>query len=279
MVASAYAMRPASNDPRGTHYAYRATFFYALGAIVGWPFSLLLAVPFVIEQVFVRSGDKIAPAALWQMRSVRFVRLVKAGAVAALIAVPVFLVDSWAYGRPTFPTLNIIQYNLFSRGGPDLYGTEPAFFYLLNLALNFNLLLPLALLSLPALAITYMYDFRRLGTTQRKPMPDDSSPYTLVALRLAPFYLWLAVLSAQPHKEERFMFPAYGSLCLCAAVTVFLARGWVETAYVKITSSSYRVSRAMGQCVCQWSLIGRRLRRPVTAASSPTSPSPQPSSR
>ena len=35
-----------------------------------------------------------------------------------------------------------------------------------------------------------------------------------------PFYLWLAVFSVQPHKEERFMYPAYPFLCLNAALTL-----------------------------------------------------------
>lgn len=37
------------------------------------------------------------------------------------------------------------------------------------------------------------------------------------------------------------MYPAYPLLCLNAAVTVFLVKGWVETAYVKITASPYQV--------------------------------------
>lgn len=36
----------------------------------------------------------------------------------------------------------------------------------------------------------------------------------------APFYLWLLIFSLQPHKEERFMYPAYGFLCLNAALAL-----------------------------------------------------------
>lgn len=158
--------------------------------------------------------------------------------------IPVVIVDSYAYGRWTFPTWNIIRYNLFSSGGPDLYGTEPTYFYVLNLFLNFNILSLLALASLPALAITYVFDFRRLGASQRSPKAGESSPYTLVALRLSGFYLWFLVLSAQAHKEERFMFPAYPLLCMNAAVTVFLFRGWMERVYIKITASPYEAGRS-----------------------------------
>ena len=137
---------------------------------------------------------------------------------------------------------NIVRYNVFpdpSRG-PGLYGTEPWYFYPLNLSLNFNILLPMALFSLPALAITYRIDRRRLGTAV--PSTEQSSPFRLLALRLLPFYTWLGIMSIQPHKEERFMYPVYPLVCFNAAVTTFLLRGWIEVTYIKITKSPYRVS-------------------------------------
>ena len=135
-----------------------------------------------------------------------------------------------------------MKYNVFpddpSRG-PGLYGTEPWYFYLLNLSLNFNILLPMALFSLPALAITYRIDRRRLGTAV--PSAEQSSPFRLLALRLLPFYIWIGIMSIQPHKEERFMYPVYPLVCFNAAVMTYLLRGWIEVAYVKITKSPYRV--------------------------------------
>lgn len=147
------------------------------------------------------------------------------------------------YGRTTFPTFNIIYYNIISPlGGPELYGTEPASFYLANLTLNFNYLLPLAVLSLPGLLVTMRFDKRRVGRHQRDARPDESSPFSLLALRLAPFYLWLVVFTAQAHKEERFFYPAYPLLCMNAAVGLFLVRGWMEQIYIKLTGSHYNVS-------------------------------------
>lgn len=61
-------------------------------------------------------------------------------------------------------------------------------------------------------------------------------------MRLLPLYLWIGILTAQPHKEERFMFPAYPLICFNAAVTLYLARGWLELAYIKATTSPYQVS-------------------------------------
>lgn len=156
--------------------------------------------------------------------------------------IPVYMVDSWAYGRQTFPTFNIISYNLFSGHGPELYGTSPPTFYLANLFLNFNYLVPFALLSLPGLAITYKFDNRRLGKNQRSPDKGETSPYTLLTIRLLPFYVWLGILTLQPHKEERFAYPLYGLLCFNAAVGVYLVKGWMEVVYIKVTKSPYQVS-------------------------------------
>lgn len=150
-------------------------------------------------------------------------------------------IDSVTYGKWTIVPWNIVRYNIFggSERGPDLYGTSPWYFYILNLLLNFNILLALALASLPSLAITYYVDRKRLGSL--KPGPNESSPFTILALRLAPLYLWLLILTAQPHKEERFVFPAYPLICFNAAVTIYLLRGWLEVAYIHVTKSPYRV--------------------------------------
>ena len=148
---------------------------------------------------------------------------------------------------------NIVKYNVFpdSERGPDLYGTSPPSFYLSNLLLNFNVLVPLALLALPALAITSRVDRKRLGD---KPATTQSSMYTILAIRLAPVYVWLAILSAQAHKEERFMFPVYPLICFNAAVALYLVRGWLEVAYLKMTSSPFQVRSLefrLGHLMCE----------------------------
>ena len=151
-------------------------------------------------------------------------------------------IDTFVYGRLAIVPWNIVRYNILSGGerGPHLYGTDPWYFYILNLTLNFNVILPLALLSLPALVVTYRVDRKRLGI---KPTSiDQTSPFTTLAIRLAPVYLWLGILTAQAHKEERFMFPAYPLLCFNAAVALYLVRGWLEVAFITITKSPYKVS-------------------------------------
>lgn len=156
--------------------------------------------------------------------------------------IPIVGIDSYFYNKFAAVFWNIVRYNVFpdpSRG-PDLYGTEPWYFYLLNLFLNFNVLLPMALLSLPALAITCRIDRARLGNAV--PSAEQSSPFRLLALRLLPLYTWIGIMSIQSHKEERFMYPVYPLVCFNAAITTFLVRGWIEVAYIKITKSPYRVS-------------------------------------
>ena len=272
MLAYSFSLPLASSNPFGITRQWQATFFFCLGPILGWPFVAILALPFIIEQVGMRGGDVAKAEEMPGLLGERSRRLVIAGVASAVgisvrlgrgqekaclqvdnlvvftsLQLPLIAIDSWAYGRLVFPNFNIVLYNVLSRSssaGPDIYGTEPATFYLANLFLNFNYLLPLALLSYPALAVTYMYDYRRLGTSQQSVKAGESNPYTLLILRLSPFYLWVTVMSVQAHKEERFMYPLYPLLCMNAAVTIFLIKGWAETVYVKVTASPYNVSFA-----------------------------------
>ncbi|KAJ3909374.1 glycosyltransferase family 22 protein [Lentinula edodes] len=238
----AFACSIIPSNSRESQRTLYATLLYATGAIVGWPFALALAIPFVIEELFVYSGDKVPAASRLTWMVKRWTRLFGCGAIAAVLLIPVVGIDSLAYGKFAVVPFNIVRYNILSSDrGPDLYGTSPWNFYLLNLLLNFNVILPFALLALPALAVTAVVDKNRLG--QFKGSSEESSPFTVLALRLSPFYLWLGILTAQPHKEERFMFPAYTMLCFNAAVTVYLIRGWMETAFVSVTKSPYRASR------------------------------------
>ena len=92
----------------------------------------------------------------------------------------------------------------------------------------------------PALGVTCNFDRKRLGVVSST--SKQSSPFTVLSLRLAPLYLWFGILSFQRHKEERFMFPVCPLLCFNAAVVSYLMRGWLEVAFVKVTNSPYRVS-------------------------------------
>ena len=57
--------------------------------------------------------------------------------------------DYYYYNKFILASLNIVLYNVFGKGGPDLYGTESWSFYFLNGALNFNILFAITLVALP----------------------------------------------------------------------------------------------------------------------------------
>ncbi|KAJ1302752.1 hypothetical protein OPQ81_003061 [Rhizoctonia solani] len=203
-AAASFSFVPPSSSR--VQRTFAATLLFATGAIIGWPFSLLLAVPFVIEELTVYGGDIVPASSLPQWIENRWKYLFGSGAVAASLFIPVALIDTYAYGRFTLTPWNIIRYNIFSSSSgrsPNLYGTEPWYYYIFNLILNFNILAPLALGSLPALFVTKRFDSNRLGW-------HHSTLYPLV--------------------------------CFNAAVTLYLIRGWMETAYIKATKSPYRAA-------------------------------------
>jgi alpha-1,2-mannosyltransferase len=110
--------------------------------------------------------------------------------------------------------LNIVLYNVFSGEGkgPNIYGTEPWHFYFRNLLLNFNLWFILALAAGPLFGLLKLFSRAR------------QSPQTglRTVIFMSPFYLWLAIFSVQPHKEERFMYPAYPALALNASMALHI---------------------------------------------------------
>ncbi|GAA5935989.1 dolichyl-P-Man:Man(6)GlcNAc(2)-PP-dolichol alpha-1,2-mannosyltransferase [Sporobolomyces koalae] len=243
MIGTAASLSPVQSGWKRITFATSA---YAVAGIVGWPFSVLLGVPMIVEHLCVRGTlEKVLPnqTAAWTQKRARglFIAL----AVGSIVAVPVVLVDSAAYQKFAIVPLNLIRYNLFPTqgAGPELYGTESWYFYLLNGLINFNILFPLAFLSLPALWLTTIYDPKRFGDLRDR-LPGQTSPATSLAIRLAPTYLYVAVLTLQRHKEERFLFPAYGNIILNAAITIYLARGLFEQAFIKVTKSPYRATRS-----------------------------------
>ena len=93
-----------------------------------------------------------------------------------------------------------------------MFGTEKWYFYIQNLLLNFSLWLPLALLALPLVIIQKFAKQRTIYNIET----------VREALSVTPLYLWLAIFTAQPHKEERFMYPAYPALAANAAISLHI---------------------------------------------------------
>lgn len=192
-------------DWRGGLRTVQGIFAMGTGAVLGWPFAAAMAIPYILEEVSLASiSDRQAIVDLaW--------RLVDGvAAVLAVLAVQIGI-DAFFFRKFAIVPFNIVWYNVFSgSGGPDLYGTEPWHFYIRNLFLNFHLWFLLALFTLPVLLVQ-----RLLSATSSK------QPSSLRGIVFAsPFYLWLAIFTLQPHKEERFMYPAYPALALNAAMTL-----------------------------------------------------------
>lgn len=124
-----------------------------------------------------------------------------------------FLINLFFYKKAVVVSWNIVKYNIFSNDlGPELYGTEPWHFYIKNLILNFNIWFVLAMLALPLFLIQKLV----------APSSQGFQSGLRTMIFVAPFYMWLGIFTAQPHKEERFMYPAYPFLALNASMSLHI---------------------------------------------------------
>lgn len=170
---------------------YLALFCGIVAVLSGWPYVGVLFLPFAVEMLCTRG---------------LFRSLLVGGALGGAVVALELLVNFYYYQRWVLPAWNIVVYNVLS-GETDstLYGTEPLRYYLWNLALNFNVV---ALLAAPAAFFVFAL-----------PSHDGTSTRQLLAY-LSPMYVWITIMFAQAHKEERFLSPIYPFICLAAAVTL-----------------------------------------------------------
>ena len=119
-----------------------ATYNVAFSALVSWPFSAGLGIPLALDQLLIRR--KIYRFCLYCFEAFIIVNFI------------ICAVDFYMHGELKIAWLNIITYNVFGDKGPDLYGTEPLSYYLINLSLNFG---PIWLLGLVSLPITILVEF------------------------------------------------------------------------------------------------------------------------
>ncbi|XP_050355089.1 alpha-1,2-mannosyltransferase ALG9 [Nymphalis io] len=173
-----------------------AVLLTAVTVLLSWPFTALLGVPIAIDMLFFKK---------------QYLEFFKWSLIALIvILLPSVAVDSWQYGRLVVAPWNIVAYNIFTEHGPDLYGVEPWTYYFVNGFLNFNIVWVLSL-SAPLLLCACA---AACGRAARAPF---CAPY---ALSLLPLALWLAVFLAQPHKEERFLYPVYSMVVLAGAISL-----------------------------------------------------------
>lgn len=195
----------------------------AVGGILGWPFALAIGgywgLHVLLSWLFLG----------WSFQSHVSVFLPAVitktlGYVLPVVGVIVGI-DSWLYGKLAIVPLNIVLYNVLfadESSGPNIFGTEPWYYYLQNLALNFNIALPL-FLAAPIAYGLWAFTARSVQAKQIK-----------WHLLFAPAFVWLAIFSVQPHKEERFMYVAYPALLLNAALSTSFLLSAVSSAVTAI---------------------------------------------
>nr|QFR35810.1 alpha-1,2-mannosyltransferase ALG9 [Chandrasekharania keralensis] len=159
----------------------------AAGVILGWPFSVLVFLPVTVYSLIRGS----------------FRRVFLSGFFTSLcFLVLSFVADYYCYGRLTFSMFNLLKYNVLGGGESHLYGTEGPSFYFRNGFNNFNFAFILALLFLGVVPFA-----------RKKYAPD-------LLIVVSPVYIWLAFMSLQAHKEERFLYPIYSLICVAAAAVI-----------------------------------------------------------
>ncbi len=152
--------------------------------------------------------------------------------------------------------------------GANLYGVEPASYYIINLALNFNAIAILACLT-PVAIMLVMITPTCVPTSS-----DDASPLTHTAASSMSRYmsgavLWLTLMFRMAHKEERFLIVIYPFITWSAAYAtyvlfVFVAgtmgtrkRRYSDDATATATSSTTATSTSHG---CRYHLFSTCLR-------------------
>lgn len=131
------------------------------------------------------------------------------------------LVDSVFFGKTVVVPWNVVAYNVFGGQGrgPSVFGTEPWTFYARNLLLNFNVWFILAMLTAPLVILQALF---RNQTAQ-------GQSFIRSITFIFPLYMWLAIFTLQPHKEERFMYPVYPFLALNAALSLHWILSYIGT--------------------------------------------------
>lgn len=187
-----------------------AIMWFGLGALLGWPFAGALILPFVAEDWFeVAMEGGVYETSIGYLDGI--------GRCLMILGLQVGI-DASFYRKLTVVPWRIVAYNVFGGKdrGPDIFGTEPWHYYVRNLLLNFNLWFLLAMVAAPLAVLQ----------TALRPRPTTKQGGLRTLTLVAPFYLWVAIFTLQPHKEERFMFPAYPFLALNAAIALHILMSW-----------------------------------------------------
>lgn len=169
-----------------------AIFCFLVAGLFGWPFALAIGIPFGLFTL--RARYQTPP----------LTRIVFAcWAILPALVLVLIAVDSYFYSRDVlFVPFNIVLYNVFSveGEGPEIFGVEDFSYYILNLALNFNVVFILGYLG--AVINPYVC----------------AKKYRAAFGASVPILVWSFIFFRQAHKEERFLYPIYSLICLSAAI-------------------------------------------------------------
>lgn len=242
LMGHLYALSEVLNYYTSKHIqsAWIAVAWYTLSGLLGWPFALVLATPALLYVI-----STLQPAlAINFLGGCALIFISLGGCIVAY--------DLLLYQKLSLVPLNIVLYNVLfadEESGPNIFGTEPFSYYFLNLALNFNVIAVLAFLGVafsPLLAFFNAHFARQIKESDPKYLsPVARLTPSLVALLMAPFVLWFAIFSSQPHKEERFLYPIYPTISLSAAIFMANVNSFISqsnySVNLKIVSSFHRL--------------------------------------
>ncbi|GJD10321.1 Alpha-1,2-mannosyltransferase ALG9 [Galdieria sulphuraria] len=178
----------------------KAVVFVSIAALWGWPFVAVLGIPLALYIAYLKG--------IGYMCKITFL-------LAIFNLLPLFLVDSYFYGKPSVTPLQLILYNVFPKKGKgsEIFGVEPWYYYILNLFLNFNIVFLLSLVFMPVFLLIFpLSKFKISFLWNNRQQWMESLWYC------SPLYLWSMIYLSQPHKEERFFFPVYSLICLSGAI-------------------------------------------------------------
>lgn len=211
MIALSYLFYYIHN--KNINNSVKAITWFSVGSILGWPFSIVLSIPFALyvlyNECFYKKKEEKNNILTFIIKSIMTI---------LQIVIVVVLIDSYYYNKILFPSFNIVKYNIFSNKdeGPNIFGTEDYKYYIFNLLLNFNFISILSYLNV--LLSFFIYKFKGI--------------FFLLSL---PLLMWTIIFIIQPHKEERFLYPIYPFVTLnCAFLMYKLMNFFKSNKFFKI---------------------------------------------
>lgn len=177
------------STPLITKYFTAVVLLYSISGLCGWPFSMILILPFLIFSYSYTINYIPISILKNDYSKLRILLAYTLIGIFSLFFISFFIsqFDYLFYKKTVFFSFNIINYNIFnSNAGPNLFGTESWDYYIKNLFLNYHiffLIATLNFLTIPTIYQLTLYKF--------------------------PLLIWFAIFFYQPHKEERFLYPIY----------------------------------------------------------------------